>query len=189
VSEQMSSGIRAGARMRGAGMLLIGVAGTLALIGYAPEARSEAPAACTAAEYRQFDFWLGDWDAFDYPVKAPAVARTIITSLLGGCAVHEQYDGTNGLHGRSYSIFDKAHAAWHQTWVTSRGRLLLLDGKWSGGRLVMTGNTAGADGRAAVTRVSWWKVPEGVRELGETSVDGGHGWSVDFDLLFKPHHE
>jgi hypothetical protein len=31
----------------------------------APSSESSKPAAGAASEYRQFDFWVGDWDAFD----------------------------------------------------------------------------------------------------------------------------
>jgi hypothetical protein len=28
--------------------------------------------ACTGAEYRQFDFWAGDWDVFDLEEPGPS---------------------------------------------------------------------------------------------------------------------
>jgi hypothetical protein len=37
-----------------------------------------APAAspqCRSSEHRQFDFWVGDWDAYDLPDTTRAVAR------------------------------------------------------------------------------------------------------------------
>ena len=48
---------------------------------------------CTAPEYHQLDFWLGDWDTVDmsdHPDgKGPSIARAHIEPILGGCALHE----------------------------------------------------------------------------------------------------
>src|SRR5215470_4693087 len=50
---------------------------------------------CSAPEYRQFDFWLGDWDAYDADALDTPTARVRVDAILGGCAVHETYTGVN----------------------------------------------------------------------------------------------
>ena len=57
-----------------------------------------APASCTASEYRQFDFWIGDWDVFDSTSAAP-VAHVVVDRILDGCALREDYQGANGTRG------------------------------------------------------------------------------------------
>jgi len=48
---------------------------------------------CTAPEYRQFDFWIGDWDTFEIEeLNGPSIARAWITPIVDGCALHERYD-------------------------------------------------------------------------------------------------
>ena len=43
------------------------------------------PPACTAAEHRQFDFWVGYWDV--YPTgKDKLVAHSLIEKLYAGCS-------------------------------------------------------------------------------------------------------
>jgi hypothetical protein len=43
--------------------------------------------ACTGAEYRQFDFWAGDWDVFDNENRrARTTSRTRLDRILEGCA-------------------------------------------------------------------------------------------------------
>jgi len=42
---------------------------------------------CETAEYRQFDFFVGDWDAYDFGVPDSVIARNIVTPMLGGCAI------------------------------------------------------------------------------------------------------
>lgn len=49
--------------------------------------RKRPPPACTAAEYRQFDFWIGDWQVFDKTGKQ--VGTSHIEAILGGCVIAE----------------------------------------------------------------------------------------------------
>jgi hypothetical protein len=66
-------------------------------------ATTAAPAsACAAPEYHQFDFWLGDWDAYDVGTPDKIVARNKVDRLLDGCVLREDYHGTNGGAGQSF---------------------------------------------------------------------------------------
>ena len=99
------------------------------------------PASCTGAEYRQLDFWLGDWDVYEVTDSTQIVARNRVTRILDGCVLRELYQQNNGMVGESYSLWDAARGVWHQSWVTNRGTLLLLDGQLDGDRMVLTGPT------------------------------------------------
>ena len=61
-------------------------------------AESPKSVSCAASEYRQFDFWPGDWDVFDVgsPIK-DAYAR--VDRILDGCALLEDYQGIDGHKG------------------------------------------------------------------------------------------
>src|SRR5262249_735684 len=95
-----------------------------ALLLFARDAGSGANAAlphqtvkpCSAPEYRQFDFWLGDWDAFENNSPVP-VARVRVESLLDGCVLREDYQATEGMKGQSFTIYDASRRVWHQSWV------------------------------------------------------------------------
>ena len=50
---------------------------------------------CVAAEYRQFDFWVGDWDMFEGTSTTP-VARAHVDLILDGCVLHEDYQNNAG---------------------------------------------------------------------------------------------
>jgi hypothetical protein len=153
----------------------------------AADASPNAP--CADAQYHQLDFWLGDWDVFDVNGAQSPVARAHITRRLEGCVVHELYESTDaaGTRGESFSIFDRTRGLWHQTWVTNRGRLLLIEGGLKDQRVVLQGSYLAADGRRTQIRGFWWPVSEGVRERAETSTNGGRSWQPAFDLIFKPH--
>jgi hypothetical protein len=151
----------------------------------APEAAQHSQ--CAAPEFRQFDFWIGDWDAFDADNPATPVARTKVDQIRDGCVLHEDYQDTNGLRGQSFSIYDAAAKKWHQSWVTNRGGLLLLDGQLRGGEMVLSAVDHTPDGKERQVRGSWEAITGGVRETAVTSIDSGKNWKPWFDIVFRPH--
>jgi hypothetical protein len=139
---------------------------------------------CAASEYRQFDFWAGDWDAYDVDDPAKPSARAKVDVILDGCALREDYEGANGLVGRSFSIYDASRKVWHQTWVTNRGQLLMLEGGFQEGCMTLRATETTAEG-PVLWRGVWMPQEDGVRETAETSRDGGKTWKPKFDLLFR----
>jgi hypothetical protein len=145
------------------------------------------PAACGAEEFRQFDFFAGDWDTYDVADSTKIVARNRVTIILDGCVLREVYQQTNGLVGESYSLYDASRGRWHQSWVTNRGSLLLLDGGLEGDRMVLTGTEKAKDGTSSLLRGIWHRERSAVRETAERSTDGGKTWKPVFDILFRKH--
>jgi hypothetical protein len=145
-----------------------------------------APAPCDTPEHHQLDFFLGDWDTFDVDAPATLAARNQVTPMVGGCALREVYEGENGLRGESFSTYDAGRGVWHQSWVTNRGQLLLLDGKREGARMEFTAHEATAAGEV-LWRAAWWQEGAAVRERAERSTDGGKTWKVAFDIVFRKH--
>jgi hypothetical protein len=149
--------------------------------------RARPPASCAAPEFRQFDFFAGDWDTYDMGDSSKAVARNRVTSVLGGCALREVYRQGDGLLGESLSLYDASRRRWHQSWFTNRGGLLLLDGGLEGDRMVLTGEDKAADGTTSSLRAIWRRQGTAVRETAERSTDGGTTWAPVFDIVFRPH--
>lgn len=144
-------------------------------------------AACAGSPYRQFDFWIGDWDAFDADGSKPS-ARVKVTPILDGCVLHEEYFGVDGLKGESFSSFSPKTGSWQQTWVTNRGQRLVIEGGWEAGQMKLvspkSGNVAGE-----LVRGVWKPVGGSVRETAWKSTDRGKTWPQWFDLIFLPHKE
>src|SRR5947209_19860516 len=115
---------------------------TLALFVFAvathatPPARP-APAAapkCAAPEYRQFDFWVGDWDTFEADHSAPgSIARAHVDHIAGSCAIHELYEQVDGLIGDSILSYDPIKKVWQQTWVNNFGGIMQITGAFKDG--------------------------------------------------------
>lgn len=139
---------------------------------------------CAAALYHQFDFWIGDWDVFDFG-GSTKVAHARIDSILHGCVLHEDYRAVDGHEGQSFTIYDANRNAWHQTWVTSGGTLLEIDGGFRNGEMVLTGKNQ----KAETVRGVWQPASGGVRETAFKSADDGKTWGPWFDVLFRPVHE
>lgn len=159
------------------------VACTLTCIASAAPSSNESTPVCNSREHHQFDFWIGDWDAFDYGT-ANKVARTRVDRTLNGCVLRELYEDPTGLKGESFTIYDAARKTWHQSWVTNRGQLLAIEGRLQNGEIVLSGHDHTKD---AIVRGTWTPVDGGVRETAFTSADNGATWKPWFDLLFRPH--
>lgn len=144
-----------------------------------------ATPACTAPEYHEFDFWVGDWDAFE-TATGEKDAHVRVDRILSGCVLREQYDGANGHRGQSFSIYDSSRQIWHQSWVTNRGELLMIEGNLRGEAMVLSGSDLTSTGQPRLVRGDWQPVTGGVRESAVTSTDGGKTWMPWFDLTFRP---
>jgi len=168
--------------------LKVGIVSTIVLFarngmmaGGIASAESTTAASCAAPTYRQFDFWAGDWDVFDVgsPIK---VAHARVDLILEACVLREDYQGTDGHKGQSFTIYDAGRKVWHQSWVTNRGQLLVIEGKIEAGEMVLSGEDHAA---GAVVRGTWKPENGGVRETAVTSADGGKTWKPWFDLVFR----
>jgi len=105
-------------------------------------ARPTTPSKCASAEHRRLDFWVGDWDAYDVGGGDKPSAHVRVDVILDGCALREVYEGTDGLVGESFTIYDASRKLWHQTWVTNRGQLLEIEGRFQGNSLTLEGGPA-----------------------------------------------
>ncbi len=147
---------------------------------FAAQPATQAP--CAAPAYRQFDFWAGDWDAFDVgsPNKS---AHVRVDPTLDGCVLREDYQAVDGHEGQSFTIYDAARKVWHQSWVTNRGQMLEIEGKLEAGEMVLSGED---HAKGELVRGTWKPVEGVVQESGVTSSDGGKTWKPWFDLMFRP---
>lgn len=140
------------------------------------------PLPCSAAEHRQFDFWIGEWSVTT-PDGQPA-GTNVITSIYGGCAIREVWTGASGFKGESFNLYDRSRKKWHQSWIDSTGSLLLIDGAYEDGKMRMTGTSPTSQGDS-LQRITWTPLGEGrIRQVWEQSMDDGKTWTVAFDGLY-----
>jgi Protein of unknown function (DUF1579) len=147
-----------------------------------------APTPCTAAEHRQLDFWMGEWDVRG--VKQPQDAlpsRSRIESIEGGCVISEQYTTPGGYSGRSLNAYHADRKQWEQFWVDNQGGIHHYVGQARDGNMHYEARGVQFAGMAApgIVRMTFFRQgPDRVRQLGEQSMDGGATWSTMYDLTY-----
>lgn len=110
---------------------------------------------CSAAAYRQFDFWLGQWDITE--AGGPA-GTNVVEPLLGGCAIRENYlDPWGTSVGTSLNSYDGDTKQWRQTWVADYGTdYRMAGGLDASGTMVLTGvRINAANGRQLFDTWTW----------------------------------
>ena len=134
-------------------------------------------AACAGAQYRQFDFWLGEWDLVGVDGKKSAEDK--IVSILGGCAVQQNGSSTESGQRMSVSAYDPATKHWHQTLIDDGGALLNLEGEFINGKMVLVGDRPSLKekGTTVTHRITWTPMPDHrVRKSWDYSTNGGRLW-------------
>lgn len=140
------------------------------------------PAACSSPEHRQFDFWVGEWTVTNS--KGQFAGENHVSVIQSGCVIQESWVGADGGSGTSFNGYFDGDRKWHQTWVDSRGGRLDLAGGFVGGKMILRGEmpARGEAARRILHQITWEKHGDGrVRQLWQSSPDGGTTWTVVFD--------
>ena len=94
-------------------------------------AQDEQPAPCSTEEYRQLDFWVGEWNAaWDDGEGNIVHGSNTITRELGDCMIEENFNGNpgNALEGHSISMYVPRLGHWKQIWMDNQGGFLDFSG-------------------------------------------------------------
>jgi hypothetical protein len=153
---------------------------------------SQAGAGCRGdSTYAELDFWLGRWDVY---VGDRLVGTNRITRVLQGCAVLEEWRDGEGGEGRSLFYVEPGTRRWKQVWVTDDARMVggtkekHLVTRLPGGGVRFQGELPLPDGRLLLDRTTLTPIRrDEVRQLIETSRDGGSTWQVGFDARYRRH--
>ena len=132
-------------------------------------------------EYRQFDFWIGEWNAKN--AQGLVVGSSSIQLILNQCVIFENWS-TPISSGKSFSNFDAKDGKWHQTWVDDKGNLTHYDGEFMDGKMILIAEVNN-NGQKNLAKMTFTKLPNGdVRQFGENSTDGGKTWTATFDFIY-----
>ena len=132
-------------------------------------------------EFRQFDFWIGEW-APQNP-QGVTVGTSSIQLILGSCIIFENWN-TPVSSGKSFNLYDTRDGKWHQTWVDAKGLMTHYVGGLVGNDMVLVSESV-LNGKKALARMTFSKLPDGnVRQHGEGSTDEGKTWTTTFDFKY-----
>lgn len=132
-------------------------------------------------EFRQFDFWIGEWDAKN--TQGLTVGSSSIQLILNQCTIFENWS-TPVSSGKSFSIFNSADNKWHQSWVDDKGTFTHYIGEFTGDKMILVAESA-AGGKKTLLKMTFSKLANGdVRQFGENSADDGKTWTPAFDFTY-----
>ncbi len=138
---------------------------------------------CKAShEFRQFDFWMGEWDALN--VQGVTVGSSSIQLILGQCVIFENWS-TPVSSGKSFNVYDRNDKKWHQSWVDDRGTFTHYIGELKDGKMIYVADTI-IGGKKTLAKMTFSKLENGdVRQFGESSTDEGKTWTMSFDFTYR----
>ena len=148
-----------------------------------------APTPCDAAQQKQFDFWIGEWD-LTWPGEKPGDVghgSNRIKRIMDGCIVQENFSGADSMYfrGTSVSVFDTNSGRWKQTWVDNEGGYLDFIGEFKDGQMILQ-REAVRDGAKILQRMVWKNISNNEMDWSwEASRDGGKTWQVNWSIHYK----
>ncbi len=136
--------------------------------------------------YRKFDFWIGEWDVYNYNNPNGQKAGTNkIEKINSGCALYESWESSSGNRGSSMNYYDPLKKKWIQIWTADGGYIVDIEGDFIDGAMQLVGNLISQDGSKTDFRGTWTPLEHGnVRQFFEQSTDGGKTWTPWFDGLY-----
>ena len=137
-------------------------------------------------EYRQLDFWVGEWD-----VKNPAgqtVGMSRIERTLNNCVIHETYTAAPGASasatyvGHAFHFYDQNLKKWAQHYIDTAARPFDWIGEFKDGAMRYTREGPyGPSNSFVKQRMSFTPRQDGgVQQFFEQSIDG-KTWLPGFD--------
>jgi len=146
---------------------------------------------CAKPEFRQFDFWIGEWEAFGKNGNKAGDSK--ISVILDSCVILEEWTSANAQQGlvysgKSFNSYNAATRQWQQTWTDNTGNTTeFLRGEGSDGKIIYYADkVTGQKGEIFMRRLTFSKLSEDkVRQFGEMSTDGGTTWKVEYDLEYR----
>ncbi len=140
-------------------------------------------------ETKQFDFWIGIWDAEWQSLDGKTQKGTNrIEHILDNGIVSENFDGRPGntLIGKSWSIFNQNSKMWQQTWVDNQGGYLVLSGEFKDGRMVLTTPfRTNSNGQQVAQRMIFFNITEKSFDWEwQNTIDNGETWNIGWKIKY-----
>ena len=143
-------------------------------------------APCEDGEFRQFDFWVGDWDV------APAAGgvqqgSSHVAKEMGGCVIWENWTSAGSPYfGKSYNTWNVNLKRWEQYWVDNAAGVIFFHGGLKDGVMdYWTDDVPQPTGGTLLRHLQFFNLgPDKVRQFSQGSNDGGKTWHVEYDFIY-----
>lgn len=153
------------------------------------QATPQAPVQCEQnPAYHKLDFWVGEWDVFDFKSGQRDGANRI-EKILKGCAISENWsEASDGSEGKSLFYVQRASGQWKQVWVEDSGGMKekSLQDSYTGEGVRFQGEILHKNGGSHLDRTTLIPQSGGrVRQTIEISRDGGKTWETVYDAEYR----
>jgi hypothetical protein len=146
---------------------------------------------CSRPVYRQFDFWIGEWEAFG--INGQKAGDSKISLILDSCIILEEWTSASinqGIRyaGKSFNTYNSATKQWQQTWVDNvGGSNEYLSGKFEDNKIIYKSSPFPfSKDTMAIRKMTFTNLsPVKLRQHGEISKDNGVNWITEYDLEYR----
>jgi hypothetical protein len=136
---------------------------------------------------REFDFWVGEWDAFVTGTSNLA-GTSKIEIASGGCMILENWTSVGQpFSGKSINYVDPLTLKWKQVWVGSNGLNVseFLNGEYNNGAMRFKFEQKTKTGAVQKVKFHFYNISQNeVRQVHQTS-DDGQSWKTTYDFTYK----
>lgn len=134
--------------------------------------------------FRDFDFWVGEWDV--HTADGQLAGSNSITREERGCVLVERWTSASGGTGMSINYLDKTTDEWVQVWNAEGGAQINIRGGITDEGMALEGTIHYVgNGTTAPFRALWTPLADGrVRQYFEQSNDGGETWVPWFEGFY-----
>ena len=150
----------------------------------APVFGQNSSCACCTEEYKKFDFWAGNWTVTN---NGKTAGTNDIYYVQDSCILLENWKTAGKYTGTSMNYYDATDKTWNQLWIDNQGASLKLKGQHDGTSMVlMSSPTVNEKNQIVIHKITWTPQESGdVRQLWESTVDGGKSWNALFDGIYS----
>ena len=123
-------------------------------------AQNSSKSPCQEKEYKQFDFWLGNWKVYD--TKGKLIGTNNIVKLTNACGMQENWiSKTSSSKGTSYNYYNKSDNSWNQVWIDNSGFSLELKGNYTNNKMILKSKLVNGKKGNFYHRITWTNNPDG----------------------------
>lgn len=143
-------------------------------------------APCEDPEFKQLDFWLGDWDVASAGDGTPR-GSSHISKEMGGCVVWENWTSIGSPYfGKSYNTWNPNLKRWEQYWVDTSAGVMFFHGELKNNIMdYWTEDVPQVGGGTLLRHLQFFNLgPDKVRQFSQGSNDGGKTWHTEYDLIY-----
>ena len=135
-------------------------------------------------EFKEFDFWLGDWEV--HVANGTYAGKNKIEKSQAGCALIENWLGAAGNPGMSINYFDVATNEWVQVWSDAGGSQINIRGGLTDEGMLLEGQISYVSNNlTAPFRALWTLLDDGrVRQFFEQYDEDSESWATWFEGFY-----